>query len=81
MTNIGLAFKSFNELESRVPITSSVAISSLNNMHEDIKAAAARTQSNVVVLPYHREGALGKLLDFPGNGLNQVQFRGLLSWV
>ncbi|GAQ80927.1 cation/H+ antiporter family [Klebsormidium nitens] len=75
MTNIGVAFKSFNDLEARVPVTSSVAVSSIAHMHEDIKAAAERTQSNVLVLPYQRAGALGKLLDFPGSGLNQVKKR------
>lgn len=75
MTNIGVAFKSFNDLEARVPVTSSVAVSSIAHMHEDIKAAAERTQSSVLVLPYKRAGALGNLLDFPGSGLNQVGFK------
>lgn len=29
-------------------------------------------QSNVLVLPYLRAGALGNQLDFPGSGLDQV---------
>lgn len=73
MTNVGLTFKSFGDIDQKVPVTSSVAVSPLTNMHEDISAAAARSQSNVILLPYQPAGAIGRLLDFPGGGLDQVR--------
>jgi hypothetical protein len=79
MTNVGLTFKSFGDLESKVPIASSVAVSPLTSMHEDIKATAARVQSNVILLPYQPAGAIGRLLDFPGGGLDQVRPAASLS--
>eukprot|EP00243_Klebsormidium_subtile_P000659 TRINITY_DN1111_c1_g1_i2.p1 TRINITY_DN1111_c1_g1~~TRINITY_DN1111_c1_g1_i2.p1 ORF type:complete len:890 (+),score=223.12 TRINITY_DN1111_c1_g1_i2:679-3348(+) len=72
MTNVGLTFKSFGDIDTKVPVTSSVAVSPLTNMHEEITSAAARSQSNVILLPYQPAGAIGRLLDFPGGGLDQI---------
>ncbi|KAL2595049.1 hypothetical protein AAZV13_11G018000 [Glycine max] len=69
-----VAFEAYRQL-SQVSIRPMIAISSMNNIHEDICATAERKGAAVIILPFHKHQRLDGSLNITRNDFRWVNKR------
>jgi len=69
-----VAFEAYRQL-SQVSIRPMTAISSMNNIHEDICATAERKEAAVIILPFHKHQSLDGSLNITRNDFRWVNKR------
>ncbi|CAN6551101.1 unnamed protein product [Malus baccata var. baccata] len=69
-----IAFEAYEQLSS-VKVRPMTAISSLNDIHEDICASAHQKNTAVILLPFHKHQRLDGTMESLGNALRSVNER------